>query len=160
MASGLRWTEEAFRDAQKRGPKALADLVAPAILPAAFRVKASPIVHCAITLPFPPTLNHMHVNVHKGRIRSKAYVAFCGLVEHIVARENVPKFGAQRLAVTISLHWPNKRKGDLDNRAKAVLDSLQRAGVYDDDECIDRLTLLRGEIVKGGLCVVTIEVLT
>jgi Holliday junction resolvase RusA-like endonuclease len=95
--------------------------------------------------------------VHKGRIRSKEYVAFCGMVDHIVKREKTPQFGAQRLAVTILLHGPNRRVFDLDNRAKAILDSLQRAGVYADDEQIDRLTLVRGDIVKGGLAVVTIE---
>jgi len=158
MASGLRWSSADYEKAQARAkfPQT------PAILPEAFRklVDALPIVQrnsVTITLPFPPTLNHMHMNIAKGRIRSKEYVAFCGMVEHIVKREKIPAMGAKRLSVAITLHWPNKRKGDLDNRAKAVLDSLQRAEVYDDDECIDRLTLVRGDIVKGGLAVVTIE---
>jgi crossover junction endodeoxyribonuclease RusA len=164
MASGLRWTTADYEKAQARAkfPQT------PAILPDAFRnnpvgglsAGALPIVQrnsVTITLPFPPTLNHMHVNVSKGRIRSKEYVAFCGMVAHIVDREKAPKFGTQRLAVAITLHWPNKRKGDLDNRAKSVLDSLQRAGVYLDDEQVDSLTITRGAIIKGGLAVVLIE---
>ena len=40
------------------------------------------------------------------------------------------------------------------------MNALQRAGVFDDDEQIDRLTLVRGAIVKGGLAVVAIEAIT
>lgn len=39
------------------------------------------------------------------------------------------------------------------------MNALQRAGVFDDDEQVDRLTVTRGEIIKGGLCVVTIDAL-
>ena len=154
MSTGLRWTSEQYQQAQAKAK------FAPAILPEAFRKPAQPIVlreTVTITLPWPPTVNHMHINVIKGRIRSKGYIAFCELVAHIVEREKIASMGSKRLAVTITLNWPNKRRGDLDNRAKAVLDSLQRAGVYTDDEQIDRLTLVRGEIIKGGLSVVTIE---
>jgi crossover junction endodeoxyribonuclease RusA len=40
---------------------------------------------------------------------------------------------------------------------KALLDSMQAAGVYLDDSQIDRLAIERGEIKKGGAAIVTIS---
>ncbi len=62
----------------------------------------------------------------------------------------------QRLAVTIFLHAPNKRKYDIDNRCKAILDAMQDSLLFEDDEQIDSLTLRRGEICKGGKAIVHI----
>ncbi len=169
MASGLRWSSADYEKAQARGkfPASRQDLLPLPVSRYPLSIlndlldKPAIVRRNSVTfnLPWSPTLNHMHMNIKKGRIRTKGYVAYCGMVEHICRREQIPVFGAERLAVTILMHWPNKRRGDLDNRAKAVLDSLQRAGVYDDDSQIDRLTLVRGEIIKGGLCVVTIDTL-
>lgn len=54
----------------------------------------------------------------------------------------------------------DKRKIDIDNRIKAVLDSLQDAGVFDDDFQVDHIEMIRGEQIKGGLIRVLIEELT
>ena len=54
-----------------------------------------------------------------------------------------------RLAVHIMLHAPTRRKFDLDNMAKPILDSLEEAGIYENDNLIDSLVLRRGEIHKG-----------
>ena len=62
----------------------------------------------------------------------------------------------QRLAVTVFLHAPNRRKYDIDNRAKALLDSLEDGLLFEDDEQIDSLCLRRGEIIKGGKSIVHI----
>lgn len=51
----------------------------------------------------------------------------------------------------------DKRKIDIDNRIKAVLDSLQDAGVFDDDFQVDHIEMIRGEQIKGGLIRVLIE---
>lgn len=112
-----------------------------------------------INLPFPPTVNHIWKSSGHRRYLSKEYEAFLGIVGVIVGRERVPKFGTKRLAVALELHGPNKRKYDIDNRVKAVLDALARAGVYEDDEQVDLLAVNRGDIVKGGLCVLSLEAL-
>lgn len=107
-------------------------------------------------LPFPPTLNHMHLSKGRMRFLSGEYKAFIALVANIVQREKIPAMGSQRLSVAIWLHWPNKRRGDIDNRCKPILDALQRVGVYDDDSQIDELHVYRADIVKLGYCKVNI----
>jgi crossover junction endodeoxyribonuclease RusA len=67
------------------------------------------------------------------------------------------KAPAGRLAVRVDLHPPDKRRRDLDNCAKAILDALAHAGVFEDDSLIDDLRLVRREIVKGGSAVVSIR---
>jgi crossover junction endodeoxyribonuclease RusA len=81
-------------------------------------------------------------------------------VADYIAESNSPKLGSARLALDIVL-WPkDKRKYDIDNRIKALLDSLQDAGVFDDDEQIDQINIFRGSgEVKGGQAKVIIEVI-
>jgi len=45
---------------------------------------------------------------------------------------------------------------DIDNCAKAILDSLQDAGVFDDDSQVWKLNIERGISKKGGGCIVMI----
>ena len=56
----------------------------------------------------------------------------------------------------ISLFPPDRRKRDLDNVLKALLDALQHAGCYDDDSQLDDIRIVRCEVRKGGSCVVVI----
>lgn len=44
------------------------------------------------------------------------------------------------LAVTVSMHPPDKRRRDVDNYAKALLDAMKYAGIYEDDSQIVTLT--------------------
>lgn len=109
------------------------------------------------TIPFPPTVNHMMRTSGKQRYLSPEYKAFNGLVSYIVKRDRVTRFGDKRLAVAIELCPPNKRRFDIDNRVKPTLDALVKAGVMDDDSQVDQIHVRRGDIVKVGCAVVTIE---
>jgi crossover junction endodeoxyribonuclease RusA len=68
-----------------------------------------------------------------------------------------PGFDSQRLKVYVELNAPDRRVRDLDNYAKSLIDALCQAGIFVDDEQIDHLTLVRGELIKGGQCLVRIE---
>jgi crossover junction endodeoxyribonuclease RusA len=61
-----------------------------------------------------------------------------------------------RLAVHIALFPPDKRKRDVDNVLKSLLDACEHAGCYENDNQIDELHVIRQEIIKGGACTIVI----
>ena len=62
-----------------------------------------------------------------------------------------------RIAVRVELYPPDRRRRDLDNILKALLDSLTHAGVWLDDAQIDRLSVVRKQCVPGGCVVVEVR---
>ena len=81
-------------------------------------------------------------------------------VQVFVIENNIPKFGDKKLKLTLILRPRDKRKIDIDNRIKAVLDALEHAGVFDNDFQVDHIEMIRGEQIKGGLLNVVIEEMT
>jgi crossover junction endodeoxyribonuclease RusA len=58
---------------------------------------------------------------------------------------------AGRLSMTIEAYPPDRRRRDLDNLLKAILDSLEHAGiVYCNDAQIDHLSIHRCAVEKPG----------
>jgi crossover junction endodeoxyribonuclease RusA len=89
---------------------------------------------------------------------SKAGREYKQAVAEYVSCNDFPKMGSKRLSVSMIV-WPrDKRVFDIDNRIKSVLDSLQDAGLFDDDSQVDELSIYRGsQIVPGGSIKVMIE---
>jgi crossover junction endodeoxyribonuclease RusA len=111
-----------------------------------------------LTLPFPPSLNTMFPSGKNGRrflsqkgkdfaiaVKAKVWADRTNLQ---YSKPTLPP----RLGLRLMLCPPDKRTRDLDNHIKAVADSLTKAGVWADDEQIDKLVVERGPIVKGGKC--------
>lgn len=61
-----------------------------------------------------------------------------------------------RLRVRIKVCPPDRRRRDLDNVQKALLDALEHGGVYADDGQIDRIEVERGPVTPGGCVVVEV----
>lgn len=110
-----------------------------------------------LNLPLPPTVNHYWGAQGHRRFVSKAGVQFKLAVQDYVIENNVPKLGEKRLQMQVTLYPRDRRRQDIDNRIKALWDALCDAGVYFDDSQIDVLIVQRGEIRKGGGCLVMIE---
>jgi len=68
-----------------------------------------------------------------------------------------PRFGADRLSVSIVLNPPTKAETDLDNFVKAIFDAMQHAQVFDSDGQIDELLVKRGAVMKAGCAVVLVS---
>ena len=110
-----------------------------------------------LILPFPPSMNSYWRNFRGRTVLSKSGREYKTAVAEYVSQNNVPKYGESKLRITMILRPRDKRKTDLDNRIKAVLDALEHAGVFNDDFQVDHLEMIRGEPLKGGLSHVVIE---
>jgi len=113
-------------------------------------------------LPFPPSVNRMWRMVRVGRgarmLLSREGRAYrTDVCARLAVGCGAPLRG--RLAVRLQVQPPDRRRRDLDNVQKAVFDSLQHAGVYEDDSQIDELVVKRGPVVRGGqVCVELTEI--
>ena len=111
-----------------------------------------------VTLPFPPSLNRMWRAVPRrgvllskvGRIYRERAVLAALAVGHL-------GFDDARVAVRLDVFPPDRRKRDIDNIPKAILDALTHAELWRDDEQVDALLVVRREIVRpGGRVVATV----
>ena len=109
-----------------------------------------------LELPYPPSVNHYYRHVGPKTIISR---------EGRLYRQNIMAalagFGVQRmegpLEVCIALFPPDRRRRDIDNAQKALLDSLQHAGVYRDDSQVRKLVAEMCDPVPGGEVIVAIR---
>ena len=125
-------------------------------------VEVSDLKSLTYTLPWPPSVNHYWRRVliggkprtllsKEGREFKQAAV---GAVLQQRRGPSAPLSG--RLAIAVTLFPPDRRRYDLDNRLKAVLDSLTEARVWEDDRHVKIIHLEEGGIVRGGACRVRI----
>ncbi len=62
----------------------------------------------------------------------------------------LPRFEGKKINLSIQVFPPDNRKMDLDNCLKVVLDALQYAGLFNNDNQVDGLYVRRCEIVENG----------
>lgn len=119
--------------------------------------KAQNMTSVILTLPYPPSVNVYWRKRGKVTYLSQRGRLFKTAVAEYVAQHNIMKFGSSEVEVMIVLR-PRRKAGfmDIDNCCKAVLDSCQDAGVFDDDNQVTKLTVERGTYIKGGACVVVV----
>lgn len=111
-----------------------------------------------LNLPYPPSGNHMWKHA-KGRhyLTTKAKDYYRN-VAYIVVNEGKMVNIDYEVEVECQLFPPDKRRRDLDNAWKVIADSLTKAGVWQDDKQIRKLTLEWGSVDKaGGMATVSIH---
>jgi crossover junction endodeoxyribonuclease RusA len=117
------------------------------------------VIHGAVTLilPWPPTGNHAVTHTRAGgHFRTATYNDYRAQVAHI-ARQRRAQPIRGRVHVS-ALFWPpDRRARDIDNAWKSLGDSLQAAGVFENDSLIDRLELVRMHQRDGGEVCVTVK---
>ena len=118
-----------------------------------------------MTLPWPPSSNTYWRSLSKGPLAGRVLISEKGRAYRIAAGvamfdqlRGYPKLSG-RLAVTLAVNPPDRRRRDLDNMPKALLDALTHAQVILDDSQIDDLHIVRGPPTPGGCVVVSISVI-
>jgi len=108
-----------------------------------------------LLLPWPPSVNH-----YWGQFGKRRFIGKRGKEFRIAVAEECTGQGIQalegRLSMYVSLFPPDKRKRDIDNVLKSLLDACEHAGCYESDSQIDELKIVRSENRKGGGCSVII----
>ena len=112
-----------------------------------------------LQLPLPPSVNAYWRNFHGRTILSKAARDYKQTVKEYVLLNKIPYFGDARLQAIITIFPKDRRKQDLDNRLKSLLDSLENAGIYESDSQFDKIEIARGVIKSGGGCTIVIATL-
>ena len=98
-----------------------------------------------VRLPWPPQVNNYYTVARNRKILStkgRAYKAHC--VAELM-EQKARKGLKSRLEVLIDVYPPDRRKRDLDNLCKPILDALQDYGMFDDSQ-IDDLRVRRREM--------------
>jgi crossover junction endodeoxyribonuclease RusA len=114
--------------------------------------------HIQLLLPWPPSVNHYWGQMGNRRFIGKRGKEFrMAVAEECALKQVVALEG--RLAVHVSLFPPDKRKRDVDNVLKSLLDACEHAGCYESDSQIDELHIVRQEVRAGGGCTILIHTL-
>jgi crossover junction endodeoxyribonuclease RusA len=103
-----------------------------------------------LQVPWPITVNHYWGQ--RGKIkyitaRGRAYREdiYALVLDAVMSH---PK--DEQLFADITYYPPDKRRRDLDNLKKCLLDSLEKAGVYTDDNLLKTVVYDLGDKMKGG----------
>lgn len=111
-----------------------------------------------LELPYPPSINHYWLAAGRGARRlSDAGRTFRDLVAVQVRLADRPKFAGD-VKVSVRLYDPDRKKHDIDNGIKAVLDALQHAGVFSDDGQVVALLVRKTRFPNDapGSCTVSV----
>lgn len=107
-------------------------------------------MHFEVFLPFPPTINSYYVKTARGVYISNKGRRFRAEVAEMI-NEQLPDLTiTDRMLVEIVLYPPDKRKRDVDNYNKPLLDALTQCGLWEDDSLIDQLFNYRGVTTQSG----------
>lgn len=110
-----------------------------------------------LELPYPPSVNHYYRRAGAAVLISRAGRLYRKEVCLLLLAQRVRQL-AGLLAVEVDLYPPDRRRRDIDNTQKALLDALQHAGLYADDSQIVDLHLRRKEPCQGGKAVLRVSV--
>lgn len=102
-----------------------------------------------LDLPYPPSVNHCWRRVGNKTLISREGRRFRERVIALLSHLHVEPLEAE-LYVEVDVHPPDRRRRDLDNVLKALLDAMQHGGAYHDDGQIVHLVVKKCEPLPGG----------
>lgn len=109
-----------------------------------------PATNLRFDMDYPPTINHYYVRTPTGMAIGKPGLIYREVALLMLSKHKHFFDKDQRLAIAINVFPPDQRKRDLDNILKCTLDSIQFAQVFDDDNQIDSISVIRMQPVDDG----------
>lgn len=109
-----------------------------------------------LELPFPPSINHYYRRVGPRTLISREGRRFRERVCALLAAARISILEGP-ICVEIDVYPPDRRRRDIDNLQKGLLDALEHGGVYLDDSQIVRLSIEKRECVPAGRTLVRIR---
>ena len=107
----------------------------------------------SFTLPYPPSVNTYWRHPSRGPLAGRHLISQEGRAYREAIRAHVAESSFGKIdgpvAVDIEAFFPDRRKRDLDNILKSLLDSLTHAGVWEDDSQIVDLRIRKAPTIAG-----------
>lgn len=112
-----------------------------------------------LNLPYPPSINH-YKSIFRKQIRltvkGRKYLNDTAIIAQSQCKGPPLE---DRLSVKIYAYMPDRRKRDIDNILKPLIDAMMQGKVFIDDSQIDDLHIIRGEVDKDKGIIVQISVI-
>ena len=108
-----------------------------------------------LTLPFPPSANTYWRHPSSGKLAGRHLISKRGreyrkaVISCVSDQEADLKPLEGSLSVDVVAYMPDRRRRDLDNLLKSMLDSLTHAGVWGDDSQITDLRIRKSKTIGG-----------
>jgi crossover junction endodeoxyribonuclease RusA len=101
-----------------------------------------------MTLPWPPSVNSYWRHPTKGPLAGRHLVSEEGRAYRNAVTVHALHIGRKnhltgRLSIEVIASPPDRRRRDLDNILKALLDSIAHAGLIKDDSQFDKILVMR-----------------
>lgn len=113
------------------------------------------------TTDYPPSVNGLYVTGRDGRKHlTRQHVDFRKQIRLDVLEQcGIPQAIKSSAELTITLTPGDRRKRDIDNGLKAILDGLQKARLINDDKQIKKLNVVMNErdLSQGGKCQIMLK---
>ncbi len=101
-------------------------------------------------MPYPPTVNHYYTIARNRKILSRKGRDYKKEAMWYLYEQSIPKGREGPYSICISIRPPDKRKRDIDNLIKPLLDSLVEYGAISDDSEVIDLRIQKFNPIKGG----------
>ena len=107
--------------------------------------------HLMFTLPWPPSVNTYYRMYMSRLLISRKGREYRRTVIGEICRQKVTQgLSDARISLTIAVYPPDKRKRDLDNLLKPLIDAMGGAGLFTNDEQIDEIMITREAVDIDG----------